>query len=235
MCAGGRHPAPTAPSGLTVNSATQTSLSLSWSASTDNVGVTGYGLFGAGSGTVTSTSTSISGLACGSSFTVQVDAFDAAANHSAKASVTGSTLACSGGGGGGGTANVYVAVSGSDSTCVRGDSTKPCASFNKAFQIAASGDVVEVAAGTYSGQSISQSSKTAAVTIRPASGATVLLNGDLNISASHLHVVDIGSSGSGESRSGLAVCNSECNPDCKTSSCRTSTASTHSSAPRTSR
>jgi hypothetical protein len=72
--------------------------------------------------------------------------------------------------------------------------------------------VVEVAAGTYSGQSISQSTKTAAVTIRPASGATVLLNGDLNISASHLHVEDIGSSGSGESRSGLAICNSECNP-----------------------
>ena len=164
--------APTAPSGLAVNSATQTSLSLSWSASTDNVGVTGYGLYGAGSGTVAATSTSVAGLACGTSYTVQVDAFDAAGNHSAKASVTASTLACSGGGGGG-TASVYVSTSGSDSTCVRGDSTKPCASFNKAFQIAASGDVVEVAGGAYSGQSISQSSKTAAVTIRPASGATV--------------------------------------------------------------
>ena len=138
--------APTTPSGLAVNSATQTSLSLSWSASTDNVGVTGYGLYGAGSGTVAATSTSVAGLACGTSYTVQVDAFDAAGNHSAKASVTASTLACSGGGGGG-TANVYVSTSGSDSTCVRGDSSKPCASFNKAFQIAATGDVVEVAGG----------------------------------------------------------------------------------------
>ena len=61
--------APTTPSGLAVNSATQTSLSLSWSASTDNVGVTGYGLFGAGSGTVATPSTSIAGLACGTSYT----------------------------------------------------------------------------------------------------------------------------------------------------------------------
>ncbi len=202
--------APTAPSGLAVNSTTQTSLSLSWSASTDNVGVTGYGLYGAGSGTVAATSTSVAGLACGTSYTVQVDAFDAAGNHSAKTSVTASTLACSGGGGGG-TANVYVSTSGSDSTCVRSNSSKPCASFNKGFQIAQSGDVVEVAAGAYGSQSIAQSTKTSAVTVRPATGANVTVS-SLSVNASHFHIEGIVAAGSGQTRGDLSICSSECNP-----------------------
>jgi chitodextrinase len=88
--------APSTPTNLTKTGSTQTSLALSWSASTDNVGVTGYTLYvnGAQVGTTTSTSMSATGLACSTTYTVSVDAFDAAGNHSAKASISTSTAAC---------------------------------------------------------------------------------------------------------------------------------------------
>ena len=41
--------APTAPSGLSVNNSTATSIGLNWKAATDNVGVTGYGVYRNGS------------------------------------------------------------------------------------------------------------------------------------------------------------------------------------------
>jgi chitodextrinase len=88
--------APSTPTNLTKTGSTQTSLALSWSASTDNVGVTGYTLYvnGAQVGTTTGTSMSATGLACSTTYTVSVDAFDAAGNHSAKASISTSTAAC---------------------------------------------------------------------------------------------------------------------------------------------
>src|SRR3954468_1098469 len=46
-------------------------------------------------------------------------------------------------------AAVWLSVAGSDVTCVRGDSSRPCATFDRAFKVAQSGDVVSVAAGTY--------------------------------------------------------------------------------------
>jgi chitodextrinase len=88
--------APTAPGAPTVSGATASSLSLSWSASSDNVGVTGYGLYlnGAAVGSTTSTSYTFSGLVCGTSYALAVDAYDAAGNHSAKTSASASTSAC---------------------------------------------------------------------------------------------------------------------------------------------
>ena len=88
--------APSMPSGLTVTASTQTSLTVKWSASTDNAGVAGYTLYrnGTSTGYDDRTSGSFTGLACGTSYTLTVDAFDAAGNHSAQASVTGSTSAC---------------------------------------------------------------------------------------------------------------------------------------------
>ena len=88
--------APSAPTGLKATSATQTSVSLSWTASTDNIGVTGYGAYrdGASAGSSASTSYTVSGLVCGTSYTLAVDAYDAAGNRSAKTSVSGSTSAC---------------------------------------------------------------------------------------------------------------------------------------------
>ena len=89
--------APTAPTGLTVTGSTTTSLSISWSASFDNVSVTGYDVYkGSTVAGTTSTFTSytVSGLTCGTSYTLAVDAFDAAGNKSAKTSLTTSTAAC---------------------------------------------------------------------------------------------------------------------------------------------
>jgi hypothetical protein len=89
--------APSTPTGLSVGSVTASSVSLSWPASTDNVGVAGYDIYRNGTGidTVTSTSDTVVGLACGSSYTFGVDAFDAAGNVSSIKTVTASTGACS--------------------------------------------------------------------------------------------------------------------------------------------
>ena len=88
--------APSTPTGLAVTSGGQTTLALSWNASSDNVGVTGYGVYRNGTlaGSPTATSYTLSGLSCGTSYTVAVDAADAAGNRSAKATITASTAAC---------------------------------------------------------------------------------------------------------------------------------------------
>jgi chitodextrinase len=88
--------APTAPTSVTALSRTTTSIALSWSASTDNVGVAGYGLYQGGvQQSTTSTTTAIfSGLACNTNYTLAVDAYDAAGNHSAKGTVMVATTAC---------------------------------------------------------------------------------------------------------------------------------------------
>ena len=87
---------PSTPTGLAVSSAGQTSLALSWNASTDNVGVAGYGVYKNGTlaASPAGTSYTLTGLTCGSSYTVAVDAFDAAGNRSAKTTITTSTAAC---------------------------------------------------------------------------------------------------------------------------------------------
>ncbi len=75
--------------------------------------------------------------------------------------------------------SVWVSTTGSDSTCVRGDSTRPCASFDRAYALAQLGDIVEVSAGNYAPQIIlSKSDKNtngdlADVVFLPASGANV--------------------------------------------------------------
>ena len=89
--------APSIPTGLAASTVTQTGLTLSWSASSDNVGVAGYDVLrnGVKVGTTSSTGTSWFGLACGTTYTVAVDAFDAAGNTSAPAQISVSTLPCS--------------------------------------------------------------------------------------------------------------------------------------------
>ncbi len=56
-------------------------MQLRWNASGDNVGVTGYGIYvgGALAGTVSGTAVTVSGLQCGTSYAIGVDAVDAAA------------------------------------------------------------------------------------------------------------------------------------------------------------
>ena len=71
---------------------------------------------------------------------------------------------------------LYVAPGGSGSACT---SSAPCGSFDAAYAAAAPGDTVQVAGGTYSGQSITASNKTsgANVVFQPAPGATVKVAG----------------------------------------------------------
>ena len=88
--------APSPPANVAVTSRTATSVALSWSASSDNVGVVGYGLYrGATLFGTTAVNTGIfSNLACGTTFTFAVDAYDAAGNRSGKTTITASTTAC---------------------------------------------------------------------------------------------------------------------------------------------
>ena len=164
---------PTQPAGLNVTASTQTSVSLVWLASTDNVGVQGYGVHV--NGTLVQTraelSATVSGLECGTAFTLALDAYDEAGNRSSKAQVTTSTAVCSGtppvlG------ALISVAPIGIDATCVRGNPALPCATLNRAYALAQCGDVVEVAAGSYGTQRIVEtpagSACTQTITFRPA-------------------------------------------------------------------
>jgi hypothetical protein len=78
-------------------------------------------------------------------------------------------------------ANLYVSISGNDSTCVRGDSSKPCKSFDKAYAIAQLGDIVQVAGGDYGDQVLTLKSDKSAggnladVVFQPAPGSTVTI------------------------------------------------------------
>src|SRR5207247_4964006 len=85
------------PGNVKVIAATPTSISLSWSASIDNFGVAGYGAYSGGVkiGQTAVTSYAFTGLSCGKSYTLGVDAYDAVGNRSAQASVIASTGACS--------------------------------------------------------------------------------------------------------------------------------------------
>ena len=87
---------PTTPTGLAQTGATETTATIAWNASTDNVAVAGYGLYRAGSpaGSTTATSTTLTGLTCGTSLLAGVDAYDAATNRSAQATITVSTAPC---------------------------------------------------------------------------------------------------------------------------------------------
>jgi chitodextrinase len=88
--------APTKPANLAATTRTATSIALSWQASSDNVGVTGYGVYRGGSRVATASSPTwiVSGLACNTSYTLAVDAVDAAGNRSQQAVVMVSTTAC---------------------------------------------------------------------------------------------------------------------------------------------
>jgi phosphatidylinositol-3-phosphatase len=88
--------APTAPTPLAVSAVTTTSITLSWGVSTDNVGVVGYGVYrdGVAVGSSPVTTYALGGLSCGMSYTLAVDAYDAAGNRSAKSSLTASTSPC---------------------------------------------------------------------------------------------------------------------------------------------
>jgi chitodextrinase len=88
---------PTQPTNLAVGDRTATTILLSWSASIDNVSVAGYTVYlgGVANKTTLTTSATVSGLVCGTSYSLGVDAFDAAGNRSERETISASTQACS--------------------------------------------------------------------------------------------------------------------------------------------
>ena len=90
--------APSTPTGLAVNGQSQTAVTLNWSGSTDNVGVTSYGAYAngaaAGSTAASNRTYTFTGLTCSTSYTLGVDAVDAAGNRSGRATVSAATSAC---------------------------------------------------------------------------------------------------------------------------------------------
>jgi Fibronectin type III domain len=189
---GGDTTPPTAPSNLALTAATTSSLALSWSASTDNTAVSGYGRYQNNTliSNTTGSNHTYTGLACGSSYTLAIDAYDAAGNRSNKATLSASTSACPPPPSG--SASVFISPSGSDSSgCTQ---AAPCRSFDRAYRVAAAGATVEVAAGSYPGQTINpDGSKTSAndIVFRPASGAAVTMTGELEANGAHFEVRDM--------------------------------------------
>ena len=89
---------PSAPGALKVSHATETALTLTWGASSDDTGVKGYDVFvGAAPAprvSTESTTATLTGLACGTTYAISVQAVDGAGNRSAKTSARLSTAAC---------------------------------------------------------------------------------------------------------------------------------------------
>ena len=91
--------APSTPTGLATSAVGQTSITVTWTASTDNVFVSGYGAYRGGSavGSSATASYAFTGLACGTTYTLAIDAYDAAGNRSAQVTLSATTSVCSGG------------------------------------------------------------------------------------------------------------------------------------------
>jgi chitodextrinase len=87
---------PSQPSNLSVSNSARTTVSLAWAPSTDNIGVTGYAIYvdGSANSSTSQPGATVSNLVCGTAYTFEVDARDAAGNRSARAAVTASTSAC---------------------------------------------------------------------------------------------------------------------------------------------
>lgn len=177
--------APTAPANLSASGQSQTAITLNWSASSDNVGVAGYRSFRNGTtvGTGTATSYAFSGLACGTSYTLAVEAYDAAGNVSSRPSLSATTSACSAPPPpSSGSANLWVDVNGG--SCVRQASpgaysdTQAC-SWSTAYQAAQTGDLILVKGGNYGNVTMGANKSSIAapgVTFRTASGESVVVN-----------------------------------------------------------
>lgn len=77
--------APSAPTNLSANNVTETTVDLSWNASSDNVGVTDYDVYQGSSllGSVTGTTAQITGLTANTTYNFYVEAKDAEGNISA--------------------------------------------------------------------------------------------------------------------------------------------------------
>ena len=87
---------PTKPAPVTVLDATPSAVTVSWPTATDNVGVDHYNVYrgAAPVAETTSTSTTVTGLSCGTSYSIGVNAEDGAGNASDMASTVAQTDPC---------------------------------------------------------------------------------------------------------------------------------------------
>jgi chitodextrinase len=87
---------PSQPQGFAATASAATTISTSWSASTDNVGVTGYNVYVGTQkiGSPPTASYTFSSLACGTTYTLGVEASDAAGNVSPRSTLSATTAAC---------------------------------------------------------------------------------------------------------------------------------------------
>src|SRR6185503_18567699 len=88
--------APSAPTAVKLAAATATSVLLVWQPSTDDRGVVSYGLYVGGLqvGSTSEAAATVSGLTCGRSYEVGIDAADAVGNRSVRTSAFFSTSPC---------------------------------------------------------------------------------------------------------------------------------------------
>ncbi|MCA9405666.1 MAG: VCBS repeat-containing protein [Candidatus Omnitrophica bacterium] len=96
---GGDMESPSVPQNLSATVVSSSQINLDWDDSTDNVGVTGYRIFRDGSELTTTTQSDYSdtGLSASTTYSYQVEAYDAASNTSAKSTSAQATTQSSGG------------------------------------------------------------------------------------------------------------------------------------------
>lgn len=87
---------PTSPGAVRAAFASATSVRVAWGAASDNVGVVAYAVYRDGGflGRTSATEYPVDGLACGTSLTVSVQAYDGAGNHSPRSSGVVATSPC---------------------------------------------------------------------------------------------------------------------------------------------
>jgi hypothetical protein len=200
---------PTSPTSVTQSGSTATTISLLWSASLDNVGVAGYDLFLNGNkvGTTAATNYSFANLSCGTSYTLAVDAYDAAGNRSQSAAVGGATSPCAASGPVGPTVNcdLYASPSGSDANL--GSLASPFLTVPKLDRSLAPGQTGCLRAGTYGSTTTwtdlsASGTADAPVTLTAYPNETATVAGAVAISGSYVTVTGLKIDGSNSFYSG---------------------------------
>jgi len=168
---------PRPPTAVRVTATGRRAITLAWRAPVGDPRPVAYRLSrdGTAARAATSTAARLTGLGCGTAYNLSVQSVDARGRASAPVVVAAHTLSCP----------LAVSMIGSDANnCSQ---TSPCLTLDRAYHVAAPGQVVEVAGGTYPGQTLLYDSKKAGakrahVIFQPAVGATVKITGDLSIS-----------------------------------------------------
>ncbi|MCW3015830.1 MAG: hypothetical protein JWO02_2922, partial [Solirubrobacterales bacterium] len=181
-------PGDTTPPDTTVTSgpaASTTATSASFSFSGSEAGSTTACRLDAGAWGACTSPKTYSPVAVGS-HTFEVRATDAAGNTDPSPASRSWTVTAPPAGGG---STLYMSTTGSDANaCTQ---AAPCKTLTRAYRVAAPGQTVEVAAGTYADTSLpvdAAKTSTADVVFAPAAGAAVTFSGALHIAAKHLEL-----------------------------------------------